>query len=128
MKKLLSLVTLILLIFLCACSSKQDPVNKLEDLVEELQDESEDYSPKDWERLAQTYAEIEQDLQKYEYTDEELKEIGKLKAKCFRSFAKSSAKALKSTMHNFKMQLDGASEEIEDALDEFKDIFDEFNE
>lgn len=111
------------MLFLCSCSSKQNPVDKLEDLVEDLQEESEEYSSKDWERLAQTYAEIEQDLQKYEYTDEKLKEIGKLKAKCFRSFAKSSAKALKSTMHNFKMQLDGASGEFEDALDEFKDIF-----
>ena len=130
MKKIFS-ISFVILFFVTlffSCSSKQTPVDRLEDLVEELQSESEDYTTEDWEDFAQKYAKIEEDLQQYDYTDEELKEIGKLKAKCFRAITKSSAKIMKSKMHDIKMQLEGASEEIEDALGDFKDIFEEFEE
>ena len=68
MKKIFSIsfVTFLFVTLLCSCSSKQTPVDRLEDLVEELQSESEDYSPEDWEDFAQKYAKIEEDLQQYD--------------------------------------------------------------
>ena len=114
-----------ILFMISSCSSKQTPVNQLEDFATELQENGENYSGDDWEKAIADYSKIEEDLQQYDYTDEELKEIGKLKAKCFKAFAKSSAKILKSQMHNIKMQLDGASEEMESSMDELKGAFDE---
>ena len=128
MKKIAFLLSLFAVALFTSCDKRQSAIDDLESFSEELKENASEYTNEDWEEAGNQYQMLVEQVDQYEYTDEELKEIGKLKAKCFRSFAKSSAKALKSTMHNFKMQLDGASEEMEDALDEFKDIFDEFNE
>lgn len=37
-------------IFCCSCSSKQSPINDLEDLAFELKENSEEYSQSDWEK------------------------------------------------------------------------------
>lgn len=119
------ITALFAVILCCSCSSKQDPITDLEDLAFELKENSEDYSQSDWEKAAVKYSEIEEQMQQYEYSDEELKQIGKLKAQCFKAIAKSTGKALKNQMHNLQMQLEGASEEMEGALDEFGDIFED---
>lgn len=110
-------------ILCCSCSSKQSPINDLEDLAFELKENSEGYSQSDWEKVAVRYSEIEEQMQQYEYTDEELKEIGKLKAQCFKAIVHSSAKNIKKQMRNFQMQMEGASEEMEGAFEEFEDMF-----
>lgn len=130
MNRILSFsLTLIFAMVLGSCSSKQDPVNELEELAYELKENSADYSQEDWEDVAVRYAEIEEDLQRNEYTDEELKRIGKLKAQCFRAIIRSSANSFKSLMHNMHMQMEGASEELNGTLEEVNEIFeDTFNE
>ena len=71
MKKIvLSLLTVSFLFV--NCSSKQTPVNKLEDLAFELKENSAEFSESDWDKVIAKYAEIEESLQEYEYTDEEL--------------------------------------------------------
>lgn len=118
----LSVFALISVLMLTTCSSKQSPVDDLTELSYKLQEDSENYSSKDWESAITKYAQIEKDLQQYEYTDEELKEIGRLKAKCAKAMMKSSGKLLKSQFHILEMQLEGASEELEGAFDEFIDV------
>ena len=116
-------------VIITSCSSKQDPINELEELAYELKENSADYSREDWEDVSVRYAEIEENLQRNEYTDEELKRIGKLKAQCFRAIIRSSANSFKSLMHNMHMQMEGASEELNGTLEEVNEIFeDTFNE
>lgn len=105
----------------CSCSSKQGPINDLEDLAFELEENSEDYSQSDWEEAAIRYSEIEEQMEQYEYTDEELRQVGKLKAKCLKSIAKSSGKILREQIHSVQMQLQGAFDEIEDMFDHMPD-------
>ena len=119
------ITALFAVILCCSCSSKQVPINDLEDLAIELKENSEVYSQSDWEKVAVRFSEIEEQMQQYEYTDEELKKIGKLKAQCFKAIAKSSAKNIKKQMHNFQTQLEGASEEMEGAFDELGDMFED---
>lgn len=119
------LASVLVAMIFSSCSSKQDPINELEELAFELKENSEDYSQSDWEKIAVKYSEIEDQLQQYEYTDEELKQIGKLKAQCVRAIVHSSANNLKDLMHSFQMQLEGASEEMEGAMDELGEIFDD---
>lgn len=90
-----------------------------------MKENSENYSQADWEKVAVKFSEIEEQMQQYEYTDEELNKIGKLKAQCFKAIAYSSAKNLKRKMHNFQMQMEGASEEMKGALDELGDMFED---
>lgn len=112
-----------MLVAFCSCSSKQGPIDDLEELATELTENSENYNQEDWENAATQFSEIEKELQNYEYTDEELKQIGKLKAKCGRAMMKSAVKSTKSMIHDFKMQMEGAAEEMESMSEEFLDIF-----
>ena len=70
-------------IFFISCSSKQTTINELEDLVEELQAYSDEYTEEDWEAVCSQLEMIEEELQQNidQYTDEELNEIGRLKGK-----------------------------------------------
>ena len=125
MKNLLSTFLLALLLLVCSCSQKHDPVDDLEALATELAQNGDQYGQSDWEKAAQKYAQIEEDLQKHDYSDEELKHIGQLKAKCFKALVSSSAKMVKSTFHDLQMELEGAAEEMDGSLEELEGVFDE---
>lgn len=130
MKKFLYLVlSLILPLAICfSCQTKQSPIDELQSLAFELEEEGQDYSEADWEKAIVKFQEIQDDMQQYEYTDEELKEIGRLKGKCVAAIAKASAKKIKSSMHIFEKEMEGAAEELEGAFKEFDNLFDEESE
>lgn len=109
----------------CSCSSKQDPIDDLQDLATELKDNFEDYSEEDWKEAQNKFVEIENKLSEYEYSDEELKEIGKLKAKCGITFTRAAAKMLNDKMHSMKKQFEGAAEEMNSAAEDLQDMFEE---
>jgi DNA repair exonuclease SbcCD ATPase subunit len=127
MKTIYSIYTiaLIFILLLCSCSPKQSAINQLENLAIELEENCEDYSQEDWDSFADEFYEIEEDLEQYDYTDEELKEIGRLKAKCIKAITISTSKLFKSKVHNFQKQFEGAIEELESTMDELNKIFEE---
>lgn len=130
MKKIISFFTIAVICFvlMCACSSKQDPIDDLETLSVELENNCENYSQKDWSEVAEKLSSIEEDMNNYDYTDDELRQIGKLKAKCYGTILRFSAKIMKSQIHNAKMQFEGASEEIESTINDVnKEFENEFN-
>ena len=100
MKKIFLLIVFTL--GLVACNSKQTPMGDLADLTEKIQNESAEYSQEDWEQAAQKYEMIEQELSEFmtEYSDEELKEIGRLKGICLARFTKHSLHSLGTEMEN----------------------------
>lgn len=111
-----------------SCSNKQSAVDDLRDLSVELQDNSENYDSNDWQEVAEKYAKIEKDLNKYEYTDEELKEIGRLKGRCIAAITRSSMKNIGRMVHGYQKQIEGASEELEGLAEEFENMFEESQE
>ena len=126
MKRYFKLLMLaIMATIISSCSPKQDPINDLEDLATELKENFENFSKEDWENAQNEFVEIENKLNEYEYTDEELKKIGKLKAKCGITFARGAAKMLNDEMHNMKKQFEGAAEEMNSAAEELQDMFEE---
>jgi hypothetical protein len=82
----------------------------------ELQENSNGYSEKDWEEAKQKYENIETQLQQYDYTDEELKEIGKLEGKCSTYFMKSYIKSIKRNIHNLSKEIEGAAEGVKEVI------------
>ena len=66
-----------------SCETSQTPVDELSSLLEKIDNNSENYSEEDWNNITNEFTEIEEELSKYEYTDEELKEIPREKTKCF---------------------------------------------
>lgn len=61
---------------------------------------SDDYTEEDWKNAEQTYEVLKTDLEKYsaDYTDEELREIGRLKGQCAAIMTKYTIKEFKNEM------------------------------
>lgn len=67
----LMLIGALLLASASACSTKQDPIDDLKDLASELVENGNEYSDEQWEEASQKLKEIETEIQKNDYTDEE---------------------------------------------------------
>ena len=80
-------------------------------LPEELKENSSDYSSQDWEEANEQYQLLVEQIDQYEYTDEELKEIGKIKARCLKRMTKGAMKQLQDGIHSITKQMEGAIEE-----------------
>ena len=122
MKKLKFCIYLLVCVFIFAsCENKQTPIKKLEKLDRTLVQQSESFTEQDWENALLEYEQIEQELSMYNYTDDELRQIGKMKG---RLLAKISKEYLNKTMDEvdsylkmFEGALEGFMEELGTTLD-----------
>ena len=80
-----------------SCETSQTPVDELSSLLEKIDNNSENYSEEDWNNITNEFTEIEEELSKYEYTDEELKEIGRIKGQILAKMTKDGYKRQSST-------------------------------
>ena len=64
---------------MCCCESRHNAVYTLVELREELKEHSTEYSKTDWENAMNEYAVVCQELDQMELTDEERKEILRIK-------------------------------------------------
>ena len=93
-----------------SCETSQTPVNDLSSLLEKIDNNSENYSEEDWNNITNEFTEIEEELSKYEYTDEELKEIGRIKGQILAKMTKSAVKDLKKQMEDLSKRREGGLE------------------
>ena len=115
----------ICILIFCSCENKQTPIKRLEKLDRTLVQQSESFTEQDWENALMEYEQIEQELSMYNYTDDELRQIGKMKG---RLLAKISKEYLNKTMDEvdsylkmFEGALEGFMEELGTALDSEED-------
>ena len=103
---------------LLACSTRQGLISNLADLAEEVQVNGSNYSGENWRAVANELDAIESELEQYkgEYTDEELKEIGRLKGILLAQYTKYSVKLIKNGVEN-------AMKEAEGLIDGFLNSF-----
>ncbi len=94
---------------LSACSTKQGAIANLADLTEEVQANGSNYSEDDWNAVAEELAAIESEIEQYreEYTDEELKEIGRLKGVLLAQYTKYSVQSIKDGVENAMKEAEG---------------------
>ena len=117
MKKLLLIcLAFILLIGITSCDSSQSAIKDLEVLLNEIEENYQSYTDEDWEAMSLSYSAIEEELAKYEYTDEELKEIGRLKGKCMGYLTKQSLKNLEKQIKDLTKELEGGIEGFLEVL------------
>ena len=112
MKKIIFLFSLLALALFTSCDKKQSAIDDLESFSQELKENSFDYNNQDWEEAHEQYQLLVEQIDQYEYTDEELKEIGKLKAGCLKQMAKGAMKQFQDGIHNITKQMEGAIEEF----------------
>ena len=111
MKGIYFFILLLMSIAFTSCDKRQSAINDLENFSEELKENSSDYSSQDWEEANEQYQLLVEQIDQYEYTDEELKEIGKIKARCLKRMTKGAMKQLQDGIHSITKQMEGAIEE-----------------
>ena len=93
----------------------ESAISELENLTEKVEANYKSYTQEDWENFAASYSAIEEELSKYEYSDEQLKKIGNLKGKCMGYMTKQ-------TLDDFEKQLNDLPKQIEGAIEGFMDV------
>ena len=116
------LLTIVALLF--SCSSKRSPINELSNLSEEISTNGNSYNDEDWEAAAEKFEGITEELERYSYSEEEQKEIGKLKARVYYLFGSKYGKNKLKQIFN---ELSGAAEEFENIniQEDLEDLFEE---
>lgn len=95
-----------------SCETSKTPIGELSSLVERVEDKYDEFTEDDWDKIASEYERIEEKMSKYEFTDEELKEIGKLKGRIY-------AKMTKNAVKDFSKQLEYLGKQIEGGVEGF---------
>ena len=103
----LTVVTFVMLLGMISCDSSQSAIRDLEVLLNEIEANYQSYSEEDWENMSLSYSAIEEELAKHEYTDEELKEIGRMKGRCLGYLTKQSIKEIEKQLEDFGKELEG---------------------
>lgn len=117
MKKLFfASLTFALVIGFTSCDSSQSAIEDLETLLNEIEANYQTYTDEDWENMSLSYSAIEEELAKHEYTDEELKEIGRLKGRCMGYLTKQSLKDLEKQIKDLTKELEGGIEGFLEVL------------
>lgn len=106
----LTVVTFVMLLGMISCDSSQSAIRDLEVLLNEIEANYQSYSEEDWENMSLSYSAIEEELAKHEYTDEELKEIGRMKGRCLGYLTKQSIKEIEKQLEDFGKELEGGIE------------------
>lgn len=122
MRKNIISLSFIASLLLTACHSKNDPMNELNALTEQLSEDTSDYTEEDWETVGNQLEVIDAEIEQYrdQYTDEEMKEIGRLKGKCAGFIAKK-------TMNSATQKLGDISKQAEGMIEGFMEGFGEDN-
>lgn len=103
-------------VVLAACNPQQTAVDDLATFTERLEKESAEWSPAEWDDAMQHFSEITQTIERYQYTDEELQEIGRLEGRCFAYFAAYAASQFEAQTHDALQELQGAVDGFLDVL------------
>ena len=112
----LTVVTFVMLLGMISCDSSQSAIRDLEVLLNEIEANYQSYSEEDWENMSLSYSAIEEELAKHEYTDEELKEIGRMKGRCLGYLTKQSIKEIEKKLEDFGKELEGGIEGFLEVL------------
>ena len=101
-----------------SCDSKQNALSRLEVLTEELQNNSKHYTQKEWDEASIEMDEIETLIEQNQsdYSEEDLKEIGRLKGICLAFFTKESARSLRENMKNLLIEAEGFVEGFKEGI------------
>lgn len=101
---------LLLSLFLFSCSvGKQNPIDQLEILTEDIREHHQEYTTADWKDAYARYEQIAADMEHYQYTNEEAEKIGQLEGECAGYFVKSAINSfdgIKNEMKGFVEGLD----------------------
>lgn len=127
MKKLgIFMVVVMIAVFVMSCNTSQSAISDLESLVEKVEKNRKEYTEEDWTSVMKEYSTINESLKENEYTEEELKEIGRLKGRYVGLLTKSAMKVagsqLKTLLKQFEGGMEGLGEELGTSSKELEGV------
>lgn len=111
------LILLVGIISLASCNPSEQAYRDLEAFTESLELNCATFTQEDWENAALEYDAIEQNISMQSYTDEQRREIGKLKGRCAVQLTKYSIKKTQQDLSNFLLEAEGFMQSITEELD-----------
>jgi hypothetical protein len=113
-------LTILLLAFFIAssgCNIVQSRLDKAEKEIEYAEQNKQEMTAKDWSALEKKMNELESDLEqnREKFTDEQVKEIGKLQGRYFAVAVKKGINDFQESVKNLGNQMEGFIEEITDS-------------
>ena len=100
-----------------SCSTPKSAINDLESLVENVEKNRKEFTEEDWTAVIKEYSAINETLKENEYSEEELKEIGRLKGRYVGLLTKSAVKVAGSQLKTLLKQFEGGMEGLEKELE-----------
>ena len=106
---------------LCACTTKDERnLSQFRRFTTNLLQKSSSYTDTDWQKSLDEYEKITEGMSNGRYTDEERREIGKLKGQCIAIYTQY-------TLGTYEKELKGATNELEGAIEGFLDMLGDVN-
>jgi len=87
------LIAIMAIMLLGSCKSKEEKVlDQLQSMTENIQNNGDNFTSEDWEKLYQDYSALHNKILNdgYDFTDEQMRELGRLEGKLGKAFAKQS--------------------------------------
>ena len=107
MRNIVIYISVLIAAIVSACNSPQLAISDLESLVSDVEMNHESYTAEDWDNVIASYSMIEEEMLQYDYTDEELKEIGRLKGRYLGYITKQAIKETEKQANDFLKELEG---------------------
>jgi len=117
------LVISILLCVLCSCQSKEEQViSGLEKLAAQIEQRADSFTDKDWEGIMAKYEELHEQALECDFTQEQLKELGRVEGKLTTIFAKEGSKKIgrdiKNIINGGKAVIDGFLQGVDEVVND----------
>lgn len=103
-----------------SCGSAQGTINDLHSLNTELKYNSERFTSDDWHKAKARLDKIQKKVKKYDFTDEQLREIGALTTSCYVYMGKNTVKSTFKDIRDAAIQAQGAADEIKAIIEEIR--------
>jgi len=99
---------------LLSCSiGRQNPIEQLEKLTEDIRVNHKDYTVADWKQAYARYEQIVSEMEEYNYSSEEMKRVGELEGECVGYFMNSALHSFEGFKNEVKGFFDGLNRTIE---------------
>lgn len=105
---------------LFSCNQSQGKIDSLNSKIENLENRKDDLSDKDFQSLENQMNDLQNDLEenRSNYTDDQIREIGKIQGRYSKILLKKGLKDLKQNVKDFGTQMEGFIEGITDTTND----------
>lgn len=117
-KAILFLWVFFMLFTVISCNRNAVAINELRSLCDEIEENFEEYTDSDFERITIRFKEIEKGMENLELTDAERKEYSELQGRYYGIFTKAALKSAKDEIKRISEDVEGAVKGFVDAVKE----------